>query len=116
MMKVCSDAAKSKGVKTVVSLTPIMVDGTGMCGACRVEVAGETKFACVDGPDFDGHQVNWDGMVMRLKQFLPEEDVSLNIWERDNWHKLINKPWRLPNSEKLRDKKEEDHHGACSSA
>ena len=116
MMKVCSDAAKSKGVKTVVSLTPIMVDGTGMCGACRVEVAGETKFACVDGPDFDGHQVNWDGMVMRLKQFLPEEDVSLNIWERDNWHKLINKPWRLPSTEKLRDKKEEDHHGACSSA
>ncbi len=116
MMKVSSDAAKSKEVKTVVSLTPIMVDGTGMCGACRVEVAGETKFACVDGPDFDGHQVNWDGLVMRLKQFMPEEYLSLNIWERDNWHKMISKPWKLPNVERIIDKNEAEHHGACYSA
>lgn len=89
MMKVSSDASRAAGVETIVSLTPIMVDGTGMCGACRVEVAGETKFACVDGPDFSGHAINWDGLVMRLRQLIPEEDKSFNIWERDNWHKLM---------------------------
>lgn len=89
MMKVSSDASRAAGVETVVSLTPIMVDGTGMCGACRVEVAGATKFACVDGPDFSGHNINWDGLVMRLRQLIPEEDKSFNIWERDNWHKLM---------------------------
>lgn len=89
MMKVSSDASRAAGVETVVSLTPIMVDGTGMCGACRVEVAGATKFACVDGPDFSGHDINWDGLVMRLRQLIPEEDKSFNIWERDNWHKLM---------------------------
>lgn len=89
MMKVSSDASRAAGVETVVSLTPIMVDGTGMCGACRVEVAGVTKFACVDGPDFNGHNINWDGLVMRLRQLIPEEDKSFNIWERDNWHKLM---------------------------
>jgi len=89
MMKVSSDASRAAGVETTVSLTPIMVDGTGMCGACRVEVAGETKFACVDGPDFSGHAINWDGLVMRLRQLIPEEDKSFNLWERDNWHKLM---------------------------
>ncbi|HPT18866.1 MAG TPA: sulfide/dihydroorotate dehydrogenase-like FAD/NAD-binding protein, partial [Methanothrix sp.] len=86
MMKVCSDASRPSDVETVVSLTPIMVDGTGMCGACRVEVDGKTKFACVDGPDFLGHSINWDGLVLRLRQLIPEEDKSFNIWERDNWH------------------------------
>jgi ferredoxin--NADP+ reductase len=89
MMKVSSDASRASGVETIVSLTPIMVDGTGMCGACRVEVDGKTKFACVDGPDFNGNQVNWDGLVLRLRQLIPEEDKSFNIWERDNWHKLM---------------------------
>jgi ferredoxin--NADP+ reductase len=89
MMKVSSDASHASEVETIVSLTPIMVDGTGMCGACRVEVAGKTKFACVDGPDFRGDQVNWDGLVLRLRQLIPEEDKSFNIWERDNWHKLM---------------------------
>ncbi|OPY53199.1 MAG: Sulfide dehydrogenase subunit beta precursor [Methanosaeta sp. PtaU1.Bin112] len=89
MMKVSSEASRAAGVDTWVSLTPIMVDGTGMCGACRVEVAGETKFACVDGPDFNGHSVNWEGLVMRLRQLIPEEDKSFNIWERDNWHRLM---------------------------
>jgi ferredoxin--NADP+ reductase len=89
MMKVCSDASRPSDVETVVSLTPIMVDGTGMCGACRVEVDGKTKFACVDGPDFLGHSINWDGLVLRLRQLIPEEDKSFNIWERDNWHKLM---------------------------
>jgi ferredoxin--NADP+ reductase len=60
-----------------------------MCGACRVEVDGETKFACVDGPDFDGHQVNWDNLTLRLRQFISEEDLSHNMWERNNWHKLV---------------------------
>jgi len=60
-----------------------------MCGACRVEVDGKTRFACVDGPDFPGHGVNWDGLVLRLRQLIPEEDRSFNIWERDNWHKLM---------------------------
>jgi ferredoxin--NADP+ reductase len=89
MMKVSSDASRAAGVVTMVSLTPLMVDGTGMCGACRVEVDGSTKFACVDGPDFAGHAVNWDGLVLRLRQLIPEEDRSFNIWERDNWHKLM---------------------------
>jgi ferredoxin--NADP+ reductase len=115
MMKVSSDATKSAGVKTLVSLTPIMVDGTGMCGACRVNVAGETKFACVDGPEFDGHQVDWDGAVLRLRQFIPEEDKSFNIWERDNWHKLVSKPWKPPNPEKLKDVVDPEHHGVCNS-
>ena len=89
MMMETSKASKPYGVKTIVSLTPLMVDGTGMCGACRVEVGGETKFACVDGPDFDGHEVNWDTLALRLRQFIPEEDRSAMLWERDNWHKLV---------------------------
>ncbi|HRW82267.1 MAG TPA: sulfide/dihydroorotate dehydrogenase-like FAD/NAD-binding protein [Methanothrix sp.] len=89
MMMEVSKASEPYGVKTIVSLTPLMVDGTGMCGACRVEVGGETKFACVDGPDFDGHQVNWETLALRLRQFIPEEDRSAMLWERDNWHKLV---------------------------
>jgi ferredoxin--NADP+ reductase len=89
MMMETSKASKPYGVKTIVSLTPLMVDGTGMCGACRVEVGGETKFACVDGPDFDGHEVNWETLALRLRQFIPEEDRSAMLWERDNWHKLV---------------------------
>lgn len=89
MMMECSKATKPFGIKTVVSLMPLMVDGTGMCGACRVEVGGETKFACVDGPDFDGHEVNWDTLTLRLRQFINEEDRSHMLWERDNWHKLV---------------------------
>jgi len=89
MMMETSRASEPYGVKTIVSLTPLMVDGTGMCGACRVEVGGETKFACVDGPDFDGHDVNWETLALRLRQFIPEEDRSAMLWERDNWHKLV---------------------------
>jgi len=89
MVMETSKASEPYGVKTIVSLTPLMVDGTGMCGACRVEVGGETKFACVDGPDFDGHEVNWDTLTLRLRQFIPEEDRSAMLWERDNWHKLV---------------------------
>ena len=65
MMKFVSAVTKKYGIKTIVSLNPIMIDGTGMCGGCRVTVGGETKFACVDGPDFDGHLVDYDGLMKR---------------------------------------------------
>jgi len=81
MMKFCSLTTEPFGVKTIVSLNPIMVDGTGMCGCCRVVVGGETKFACVDGPDFDGHQVDWDLLFARQRIYLEEEKRSLEQWE-----------------------------------
>ena len=65
MMKFVCDVTKPHGIKTIVSLNPIMIDGTGMCGGCRLTVGGETKFACVDGPDFDGHQVDFDEAMHR---------------------------------------------------
>jgi ferredoxin--NADP+ reductase len=80
MMKYCSLTTKEYGVPTVVSLNPIMVDGTGMCGCCRVAVGGETKFACVDGPDFDGHEVNWDLLLARQRTYLDEEKLSFDEW------------------------------------
>jgi ferredoxin--NADP+ reductase len=61
------------GIKTIVSMNPIMIDGTGMCGVCRLSVAGKTKFACVDGPDFDGHEVDWQEFLQRRKTYNPEE-------------------------------------------
>jgi len=73
MMKAVCDITKSFNVPTMVSLNPIMIDGTGMCGGCRVSVGGETKFACVDGPEFDGHLVNFDELNMRLKAYCEEE-------------------------------------------
>lgn len=117
MMKVSSDASRTAGVETVVSLTPLMVDGTGMCGACRVEIDGKTKFACVDGPDFTGHAVNWDGLVLRLRQLIPEEDKSFNIWERDNWHKLMDsKPKKSFNPAKRNLVAEHEGHAGCEYA
>ncbi len=74
MMKFVSLTTKEFGVKTIVSLNPIMIDGTGMCGGCRVRVGGEVKFACVDGPDFDGHLVDFDGL-MRRNSFYKEEEA-----------------------------------------
>ena len=79
MMKFCAKTTEPFGVKTMVSLNSIMVDGTGMCGCCRVSVGGETRFACVDGPDFDGHQVDWDLMMARQRIYLDEEKRSLEI-------------------------------------
>ena len=73
MMKFVSLTTKPFGVKTIVSLNPIMIDGTGMCGGCRVQIDGETKFACVDGPDFDGHKVNFDELMRRNSLFREEE-------------------------------------------
>jgi len=77
MMKLIADLTKKFGIKTVVSLNPIMVDGTGMCGACRVCVGGETKFACVDGPDFDAHEVDFDDLLRRLTEYKDEEKQAL---------------------------------------
>lgn len=73
MMKAVSNITKEYEVPTLVSLNPIMVDGTGMCGGCRVSVGGETKFACVDGPEFDGHQVDFDELNLRLNAYLEDE-------------------------------------------
>jgi ferredoxin--NADP+ reductase len=73
MMKFVSLITKEKGVKTLVSLNPIMVDGTGMCGGCRVSIGGENKFACVDGPEFDGHQVDYDELMQRLQAYCEDE-------------------------------------------
>jgi ferredoxin--NADP+ reductase len=81
MMKFCAQTTQPFGVKTIVSLNPIMVDGTGMCGCCRVSVGGVTKFACVDGPDFDGHQVDWDLLLARQRIYLNEEKRSLEHWQ-----------------------------------
>jgi ferredoxin--NADP+ reductase len=78
MMKAVSDLTKEKNIKTLASLNPIMVDGTGMCGACRVSVGGKIKFACVEGPEFDAHKVNWDELVSRLGVFKDLEKVSFD--------------------------------------
>ena len=77
MMKITSFATLNTDVKTFVSLNPIMVDGTGMCGSCRVTIAGETKFACVDGPEFDAHQVDWDELMNRQRTYTGQEKESL---------------------------------------
>lgn len=73
MMKAVSNITKDFNVETLVSLNPIMVDGTGMCGGCRVTIGGETKFACVDGPEFDGHKVDYDELILRLRAYQAEE-------------------------------------------
>ncbi len=74
MMKFCAETTRPYGVPTVVSLNTIMVDGTGMCGGCRVTVGGQTRFVCVDGPEFDGHQVDFDNLMQRLRTYKPRED------------------------------------------
>jgi len=79
MMKVVADLTKKYNIKTIVSLNPIMVDGTGMCGGCRVSVGGETKFACVDGPEFDGHLVDFNNLMLRNRRFVCEEDHACKM-------------------------------------
>ncbi len=76
MMKAVCDLTREYGIKTIVSMNPVMIDGTGMCGGCRVTVGGETKFACVDGPDFDGHLVDFDQAIRRSKMYAKEEQMS----------------------------------------
>jgi ferredoxin--NADP+ reductase len=82
MMKFVSKTTEPYGIPTTVSMSPIMVDGTGMCGGCRVTVGGETKFACVDGPDFDGHKVDWDESLKRGKMYFD--------WERHKYEETCN--------------------------
>jgi NAD(P)H-flavin reductase len=80
MMAACAETTRPFGVHTTVSLNPIMVDGTGMCGGCRVRVDQEMRFACVDGPDFDGHKVDFEELIARLSRFQPEERRALERW------------------------------------
>ena len=82
MMKGCAEATRPHKIKTMVSLNPVMVDGTGMCGGCRVKIGDQVKFACVDGPDFDGHLVDFDDLMMRLRRYTKEERVALDHWEK----------------------------------
>jgi len=77
MMRAVSEVTRPKGIKTIVSMNPIMVDGTGMCGACRISVGNETKFACVDGPEFDGHLVDWELAIRRSQMYRDEEKRAL---------------------------------------
>ncbi|MBI4698121.1 MAG: sulfide/dihydroorotate dehydrogenase-like FAD/NAD-binding protein [Nitrospirae bacterium] len=80
MMKAVSELTKPYGVKTIVSLNPVMVEGTGMCGACRVNIGGKTRFACTDGPEFDGHEVDFKELENRLKFYKEEEAQALHLF------------------------------------
>ena len=82
MMKGCADTTRPHKIKTMVSLNPVMVDGTGMCGGCRVKVGDKVKFACVDGPDFDGHLVDFEDLMMRLRRYTKEERIALDHWDK----------------------------------
>jgi len=87
MMKRICEVTRPYGIKTQVSLNPIMIDGTGMCGSCRVVVGGETKFACVDGPEFDGHKVDFDGLMQRLQSCKAEEKESMEAHKSQEMHR-----------------------------
>ncbi len=80
MMKAVSDLTKPYGIKTIVSLNPLMVEGTGMCGACRVRIAGKTRFACIDGPEFDGHDVDFQELERRLNFYKEEEEQAYKLF------------------------------------
>jgi len=80
MMKAAADATRARKIKTMVSVNPIMVDGTGMCGGCRVKVGDKVKFACVDGPDFDGHLVDFDDLMVRLSRYTKVEKEAHERW------------------------------------
>ena len=90
MMKFVCKLTENLGIPTIVSMNPIMVDGTGMCGACRLNVGGEVKFACVDGPEFDGHKVDFDECMRRLTLYKTEEGRAY-----------------------LKEKEGKTHHGGC---
>jgi NAD(P)H-flavin reductase len=101
MMKACAEATRPHNIRTVVSLNPVMVDGTGMCGGCRVRIGGQVKFACVDGPDFDGHQVDFADLTTRLKRFATEEKTALERWSescrmKTQLERAVTEPLALP--------------------
>jgi glutamate synthase (NADPH/NADH) small chain len=83
MMRACAEVTRPRNIKTMVSLNSIMVDGTGMCGSCRVTIDGQMRFACVDGPDFDAHKVNFDELMLRQKRFVREEQEALDRYQRE---------------------------------
>ena len=80
MMRACAEATRPHGIRTTVSLNPVMVDGTGMCGGCRVKLHSGMKFACVDGPDFDAHEVDFDDLMNRLRRFAEDEKQAVEKW------------------------------------
>jgi NAD(P)H-flavin reductase len=84
MMKGCAEATRPHRIRTMVSLNPVMVDGTGMCGGCRVKVGEQIRFACVDGPDFDGHAVDFDDLMARLGRYRPTETAALAAWQDES--------------------------------
>jgi len=84
MMRAVTEVTRPHGIKTIVSLNPIMVDGMGMCGACRVSVGGQTRFACVDGPEFDAHDVDFNELINRLRMYQAEEKTANECYERDD--------------------------------
>ena len=88
MMKGCADVTRPHKIKTMVSLNPLMVDGTGMCGGCRVKIGDKVKFACVDGPDFDGHQVDFDDMMNRLRRYTKEERMAMDHFDKEKGCRL----------------------------
>jgi NAD(P)H-flavin reductase len=83
MMKACAEVTRPHGIKTMVSLNPIMVDGTGMCGGCRVKLGDQVKFACVDGPDFDAHKVDFADLMMRLRRYAQQEKTAVERWSEN---------------------------------
>ncbi len=89
MMMEISKMTEPFGIPTRVSLMPLMVDGTGMCGACRCSVGGEVKLGCIDGPEFDGHKVDWGLLIDRMRSYLDDETMALDLWERKNWHRAL---------------------------
>ena len=92
MMRVVCNLTRNRNLKTIVSLNPIMVDATGMCGACRVSVGGRTRFVCVDGPEFDGHEVNFAELVKRQRAYLPQEKNSMEKFQHAHGACLGGKP------------------------
>jgi ferredoxin--NADP+ reductase len=88
MMKFCSLTTKGFKTPTIVSLNSIMIDGTGMCGGCRMEIGGKTKYVCVDGPEFDAHEVDWDLLLTRQRIYLSEEKQAVDVYESNHACKL----------------------------
>jgi len=94
MMKFCSETTRPFAIHTLVSLNTIMIDGTGMCGGCRVTVGGETKFVCVDGPEFDGHLVDFDNMILRMKSYKKQESEDMHICRMEAAAEVLDKKAR----------------------
>jgi ferredoxin--NADP+ reductase len=109
MMKVVSNLTRQYNVPTWVSLNPLMIDGTGMCGGCRVSIRGETKFACVDGPDFDGHQVDYDLLTKRLSAYKQQERAAMHRFLADPGCKLAQTVAQFSYPDEARDKTKVAH-------